>query len=88
MTAEYSFAYDPAADGRMRILVEPASLREDRRVRSMLVFGLRNQLSFQSWRRNLYEDAVAMCETLAEAVGKACEAARSDEAGTLGSSSR
>lgn len=76
MTMEYPFAYDPESDQKMRVLVDPASLREDGRVRNLLTFGLRNQLAFHSFRRSVYEDAVAMCETLAAAVGEECEAAR------------
>lgn len=85
MTMEYPFAYDPESEDGMRIMADPASLREDRRIQNLLLFGLRNQIAFQRQRRALYEDAVAMCEALADAVSKECEAARTGEAGTGGS---
>ena len=85
MTSTYAFAYDPESPQRMRVMVERATLRGDPRAYSLLAFGLRNQIVFQIWRRRVYADAVTMCETLAEAVGKACEAVREGEGGTDGS---
>jgi len=80
MTMEYPFAYDATSERKMKILVEPASLQGDRRVLNLLIFGLRNQIAFQSQRQAVYRDAVAMCEVLAHAVGRQCDAARANVA--------
>lgn len=73
---EYPFAYAPESEDGMRILAVPASLREDRKTRYLLIFGVRSRIAFQRQRRAVYDDVVAMCEALADAVGKQCKAAR------------
>jgi hypothetical protein len=76
MTMDLPFAYAPTVPERLEILVEPATLRANQRLYNALVFGLRNQISFQQSRQRLYDDAVVMCETLAAAVGRVCESSR------------
>jgi cbb3-type cytochrome oxidase subunit 3 len=76
MTMQLPFAYDPKSDQRMQIMINPADLRGDRNAHNALIFGLRNQLAFQRSRRRVYDQAVIMCQTIAEAAGDSCVAAR------------
>jgi hypothetical protein len=80
MTMQLPFAYDPTSDQRMRIIVNPADLRGDRRARNALIFGLRNQLAFQRSRRRVHDTAVTMCQTIAEAADATCVAAQRQSA--------
>ena len=77
LTMTLPFAYDSTAPQRMRVLADLATLRRDPRHANALIFGLRNQVAFQGVRRRLYERGVVMCETLAAALDRACEAAAS-----------
>ena len=70
--------YDPNAPQLMDRFVYSADfdvIAADRAYMTLLVGGLRDQVVFQRYRRDLNAEAETMCETLASALHKPCNAA-------------